>query len=189
MRVIHARVHVRPATQDDLAAINEIYNHYVAETHITFDVEPMRMEARLEWFAHYGLEGRHRLFVAEEEGAVGFATSSRFRPKPGYLTSVETSVYVAPDATGKGAGSRLYEMLFKSLEGEDIHRAYAGIALPNPPSIALHEKFGFQRVAHFTEQGRKFGRYWDVDWFEKPFTSGIDPDYEKLRIRHGPSTH
>jgi phosphinothricin acetyltransferase len=55
-----------------------------------------------------------------------------------------------------------------SLEDEDVHRAYAGIALPNPASIALHERFGFKRVAHFTEQGRKFGRYWDVDWYEKP---------------------
>jgi phosphinothricin acetyltransferase len=56
----------------------------------------------------------------------------------------------------------------KVLEGEDVHRAYAGIALPNPASIALHERFGFKRVAHFTEQGRKFGRYWDVAWYEKP---------------------
>jgi phosphinothricin acetyltransferase len=56
----------------------------------------------------------------------------------------------------------------KVLESEDVHRAYAGIALPNPASIALHERFGFKRVAHFTEQGRKFGRYWDVAWYEKP---------------------
>jgi phosphinothricin acetyltransferase len=99
---------------------------------------------------------------------IGYASSSRFRPKPGYETSVETSIYLVPEAIGKGAGSRLYETLFKSLEGEDLHRAYAGIALPNPQSIALHERFGFKRVALYTEQGRKFGRYWDVAWFEKP---------------------
>ena len=99
---------------------------------------------------------------------IGYASSSRLRPKPGYLTSVETSIYLAPDATGRGAGSKLYERLFKAIEGEDLHRAYAGIALPNPASIALHERFGFRRVALFTEQGRKFGRYWDVAWFEKP---------------------
>ena len=174
--MIHARLQVRPATGDDLQAVNDIYNHYVAETHITFDVEPVSMEQRREWFTHYGPDGRHRLFVAEDGGrVVGFASSSRFRPKPGYLTSVETSVYLAPDATGRGAGSRLYESLFKSLEGEDVHRAYAGIALPNPASIALHEKFGFKRVAHFTEQGRKFGRYWDVAWFEKPLEGAAEP--------------
>jgi len=167
--VIHASVHVRPATAADLAPVNDIYNHYVAETHVTFDVEPMTMEARREWFSHYGESGRHRLMVALlGDQVAGFASSSRFRPKPGYLTSVETSVYLASDAIGKGIGSRLYGELFKSLEGEDLHRAYAGIALPNPASIALHERFGFKRVAHFTEQGRKFGRYWDVAWFEKP---------------------
>jgi phosphinothricin acetyltransferase len=167
--VIHASVHVRPAREEDLAAINDLYNHYVAETHITFDDEPVTMEARREWFGHYAQTDRHRLLVAVEgEDVVGLASSSRFRPKPGYLTSVETSIYLAPEATGKGAGSRLYTELFRSLEGEDLHRAYAGIALPNPASIALHENFGFKRVALFTEQGRKFGRYWDVAWYEKP---------------------
>jgi len=167
--VIHAEVNVRPGAEDDLEAINDIYNHYVVETHVTFDDEPMPMEARREWFTHYAAAGRHRLLVAAEgKTVIGFASSSRLRPKPGYLTSVETSVYLAPDATGKGAGGKLYAELFKAIEGEDLHRAYAGIALPNPASIALHEKLGFKRVALFSEQGRKFGRYWDVAWFEKP---------------------
>ncbi len=167
--VIHARVHVRPATEDDLDEINDIYNHYVLESHFTFDDEPLTMDTRREWFGHYAPTGRHRVFVATDgDDVIGFATSSRYRPKPGYLTSVETSIYLAPEATGKGAGTRLYETLFKSIEGEDLHRALAGIALPNPESVALHEKFGFKRVALYTEQGRKFGRYWDVAWFEKP---------------------
>ena len=160
-------MNVRPATDQDLEAINDIYNHYVIETHITFDDEPMSIAARREWFGHYSGTGRHRVLVAEEDRVIGYATSSRFRPKPGYLTSVETSVYLAPDATGRGIGGRLYSELFESLEGEDLHRAYAGIALPNPASVALHEKFAFKRVALFSEQGRKFGRYWDVAWFEK----------------------
>lgn len=160
---------IRPATEDDLHAINDLYNHYVLESHYTFDDQPLTMDARREWFSHYAATGRHRVFVAvEDDKTTGFATSSRYRPKPGYLTTVETSVYLAPDATGKGIGTQLYETLFKSLEGEDLHRALAGIALPNPQSIGLHEKFGFKRVALYTEQGRKFGRYWDVAWFEKP---------------------
>ena len=130
---------------------------------------PITIEARRDWFDHYAKTGRHRLLVAVEgDQVVGFATSSRYRPKPGYLTSVETSIYLLPDAVGKGTGAKLYAELFKALEGEDVHRAYAGIALPNPASVALHEKFGFKRVALYTEQGRKFGRYWDVAWFEKP---------------------
>ena len=167
--MIHAEVTVRPAAEDDLEAINHIYNHYVVETHVTFDDEPMSIEARREWFSHYSSAGRHRVLVAAEANAViGFASSSRLRPKPGYLTSVETSIYLAPGATGRGAGGKLYAGLFKAIEGEDLHRAYAGIALPNPASIGLHDKFGSKRVALFSEQGRKFGRYWDVAWFEKP---------------------
>ena len=170
--MIHARVHVRPGTEDDLVAVNDLYNHYVGESHVTFDDKALSIEARREWFTHYAVGGPHRLFVAFEEARlIGYASSGRFRPKPGYNTSVETSVYLAPDAIGKGAGTRLYQALFDSLEGEDLHRAYAGIALPNPASIGLHEKFGFKRVALFTEQGRKFGRYWDVAWYEKPLNS------------------
>lgn len=160
---------VRPAVEGDLESINDIYNCYVVETHFTFDVEPMTLEARRGWFAYHGNTGRYRVVVGVSDGAViGYASSSPWRPKPAYETSVETSVYVAPDAVGKGIGTRLYEELFRSLQGEDVHRAYAGIALPNQASIALHERFGFKRVAHFTEQGRKFERYWDVGWYEKP---------------------
>src|SRR6266478_7126980 len=127
--------------------VNDIYNHYVVETHYTFDLEPMTMDARREWFTHYGSSGRYRLLVAlADDAVIGYACSSRFRPKAGYETSVETSVYLAPEAIGKGAGSRLYEALFKSLDDLDLHRAYAGIALPNPQSIGLHERFGFKRV-------------------------------------------
>jgi phosphinothricin acetyltransferase len=163
-----AKLTIRPAAADDLAAINDIYNHYVTEAHFTFDIEPISLEARHEWFTHYAPEGRYRVLVAVSEGAVeGFASSSRFRPKPAYETSVETSIYLEPAKVACGAGTRLYEQLFKLLENEDVHRAYAGIALPNPASIALHERFGFQRVAYFTEQGRKFGKFWDVAWYEK----------------------
>jgi phosphinothricin acetyltransferase len=174
VRVINAKVDVRPAADKDLEAINDIYNQYVVETHITFDVEPMTLDERREWFTHYATTGRHRVLVAVDGGqVVGFSSSSRYRPKPGYVTSVETSIYLAPDEVGKGAGAKLYGELFQALEGEDIHRVYAGIALPNPASIALHERFGFKRVAVYTEQGRKFERYWDVAWYEKPF--GAEP--------------
>jgi phosphinothricin acetyltransferase len=164
-----AKLTVRAASEDDLGSINDIYNHYVIQTHFTFDVEPISIEARREWLEHHGTSGRHRVLVAvSDEAVMGFASSSRFRPKPAYETSVETSIYLAPDMVARRAGSRLYEQLFKVLEDEDVHRAYAGISLPNPASIALHERFGFKRVGHFTEQGRKFGRYWDVAWYEKP---------------------
>ena len=161
-------VSIRPAVVEDLPALNDVYNEYALTTHYTFDVEPVTIEARREWFTHYSTSGRYRVLVAVRDASVvGYATTSRFRPKPAYETSVETSIYLAAGATGGGVGTRLYTELFRNLDGEDVHRAYAGIALPNPASVALHERFGFTKVAHFTEQGRKFERYWDVAWFEK----------------------
>ncbi len=168
MQVSISKITVRQAEERDLVQLNNIYNRYVLETHFTLDIEPMTIEARREWFEHHGGTGRHRVVVGlSDSSVVGYASSSRFRPKPAYETSVETSIYLAPDAVGRGIGTRLYEELFKLLQGEDVHRAYAGIALPNQASIALHERLGFKRVAHFTEQGRKFDRYWDVGWYEK----------------------
>ena len=160
---------VRVAAEDDLEQLNDIYNRYVRETHITFDLEPVTMEARHEWFTHHREVGPYRVFVAVEGNLVlGYASSSPWRPKRAYETSVETSVYLAPEATGRGFGAALYSALFGALEDEDVHRCYGGIAIPNPASVALHERFGFSRVGYFTEQGRKFDRYWDVAWFEKP---------------------
>lgn len=167
-RVRASDVKVRAATAADLVGLNAVYNEYVATAHYTFDVEPMTTEARREWFSHYADSGHHRVFVAVDgDVVIGYASSSRYRVKPAYETSVETSVYLAPDATGLGLGTKLYSALFDALRGEDVHRAYAGIALPNPASIALHERFGFKKAGHYTEQGRKFGRYWDVAWYEK----------------------
>jgi len=175
--VIHATVEVRAAIEDDLEALNEIYNQYIAETHYTFDLEPYTMDARREWFSHYAGTGRYRLLVAlHDDWVIGYASSSRFRIRAAYAPSIETSIYLAPEAVGRGAGTRLYGELFKALEGEDVHRAFAGVSLPNPASVALHERFGFKRVGVFTEQGRKFDRYWDVAWYEKPLGAAPEDD-------------
>ncbi len=159
---------VRAATEADVPRLAEIYNHYIEHTPATFDIEPFTVAQRLAWFAHYATTGPHRVLVADEEGTViGAAWSSQFRPKPAYNTTVETSVYCAPEATGRGIGAALYEALFQALENEPLHRALAGITLPNEASVRLHERFGFRRVALLSEVGSKLGRYWDVAWFEK----------------------
>lgn len=163
-----AEVRVRPAEATDLPRLTEIYNHYVRETAITFDIEEYTVETRRPWFEEHAPTGRHQLLVAENDGVVaGYAATGGFRNKRAYDTSVEMSVYLEPSATGRRLGTALYEVLFERLAGEDVHRALAGITLPNPASIALHERFGFRKVAHFTENGRKLGRYWDVVWLEK----------------------
>lgn len=153
----------------DLAALTELYNHYIRHTTITFDLEPYSIAQRREqWFDHYRSQGRHRLWIAEVDGqAIGYATSSPFHRKAAYDTSVETSIYLAQDFVGQGIGRSLYQQLFTSLQGEDVHRAYALITQPNPVSEEFHRAFGFKQVGHCREVGRKFGRYWDVKWYEK----------------------
>ncbi|MEL7034873.1 MAG: N-acetyltransferase family protein [Cyanobacteria bacterium J06592_8] len=164
---------IRFPQPSDLVQLTEIYNHYILNTTITFDIEPFTVERRRkDWFEHYENTGRYRLFVAEvEDQVVGYTSSSRFRAKAAYETSVETSIYLHPQFIGNGIGSLLYERLFRALATEDVHRAYAGTTLPNSASIALHQKFGFQSVGVYKEVGRKFNQYWDVEWFEKSISN------------------
>jgi phosphinothricin acetyltransferase len=165
---VGTHLQVASGTVDDLDAIAAIYDHYVRTTAVTFDVETRTSEAWRAWFSAFGERGRHRLVVARQAGAViGYASSSPYRSRAAYAPSVETSVYVDPRQLGRGVGTALYEALFSALANEDVHRAYAGIALPNPASVRLHERCGFRWAGYFTEQGRKFGRYWDVAWYER----------------------
>ncbi|MFC6704747.1 GNAT family N-acetyltransferase [Flexivirga alba] len=163
-------VTLRAGTRADIPALTAIYNHYVEHTVVTFDTTPFTpAEREAGWFVHYAPAGRHRLLVAETSGdVVGYATSSPHRPKAAYETSVETTIYLHPDATGRGIGRILYAELLDSLQTEDVHRALAGVALPNDASTALHERLGFTALGTFREVGRKFGRYVDVRWFERP---------------------
>jgi len=176
---------IRNACDADIQALVDLYNRYILETPITFDLVPYTVDQRREsWFAHYSEVGRHRLIVAEyiekvstvadstnidagRQQVVGYASSSKFATKAAYDTSVETSIYVAPEFVTVGIGSQLYGALFEVLAAEDVHRAYAGITLPNEASMAIHRKFGFEQVGLFQEVGRKFGQYWDVAWLEK----------------------
>jgi phosphinothricin acetyltransferase len=157
---------IRPARQSDLEGLNDLYNHYVRTSACTFDIEEISIDVRRKWFESFG--GRYKLLVAvDTDRVVGYSHTKPFRPKEAYEPSVESTVYVDHAEMGRGLGKRLYEGLFAAIAGEDIHRVYAGITMPNPASVALHESFGFRQVALFTEQGRKFGKYWDVAWFEK----------------------
>ena len=163
-----AMLRIRAAVDADLTALTEIYNHYVVHTPITFDVNPVTPEERRPWFSEHGAGGRHRLLVAEEHGRVmGYASTSRFRPKAAYDTTVESSVYCRADAVGRGIGTMLYRELFQAIAGEDVHQIVAGVTQPNAASVALHTRTGFQPIGVFSSVGRKFDRYWDVVWFQR----------------------
>jgi phosphinothricin acetyltransferase len=165
---------IRSAERADLAALTDIYNHYVENSHVTFDIAPFSVEQRAEWFAHYATHGPFRLLVAEDQGeVVGYASSSPFRPKPAYRTSVETSVYLHPDAAGRGLGRALYRELLALLPQAHVHRAYAGVAVPNAASVALHLRCGFKPLGIYHEVGFKFGCYIDVEWFERNVPSEV----------------
>jgi phosphinothricin acetyltransferase len=159
---------IRGGREDDLEAIQAVYEPYVRETAITFDLVPYSTEQRRAWLAGFAAGGRHQLFVAERSGrVVGYACSRRFREKAAYDPTVETSVYLAPECCRHGLGARLYTRLFDALEGEDVHLAIAGITLPNDASVKLHERFGFETVGVMREVGRKLGRFWDVLWMQR----------------------
>ena len=160
---------IRPAERRDVTRLTEIYNYYVLNTAVTFDIEPYTVEKRYTWFEQFRSTGRHRLFVAEQDGAVlGYAGTTRFRAKAAYDTTVETTIYCDQNAIGKRLGSRLYHALFDALKNEDVNRLVAGYTLPNDASATLHARCGFKPVGIYTEVGRKFGRYWDVAWTERP---------------------
>ena len=158
---------LRPARREDLPGMLSIYNHYVRTSHCTFDTEPFSAAEREPWWSQFD-DRRYRCFVAADGAAVtGYACSAPLKPKAAYATSVEVSAYVDPERGGEGIGRALYERLLRALADEDVHRAYALIALPNDASIRLHQSFGFEKVAHLDEVGRKFDRYWDVAWYQR----------------------
>lgn len=163
-------ISIRRAEQSDLLALLAIYNHFVAHTHVTFDLEPRTLEQRQVWFDGFAATGRYQCFVAvRDDLPIGWACSTRFKEKQAYETSVETSIYLAPDENEQGTGTRLYETLIDALKGEDVHRLFAGIAQPNDGSVLLHLKLGFRHVGTFAQVGRKFARFWDVAWYGLEF--------------------
>lgn len=161
---------IRRVQAEDIAALTAIYNHYVRETAITLDTVERDEAGARAWFDGFADSGRYQCLVAERDGqAVGWASSHRYNPRAGYDTTIMASIYLAPQACGQGLGRRLYGALFEALAGEDIHRIFGGITLPNPASVALHRAMGFAEAGLYPQVGRKFGRFWDVGTFLKPF--------------------
>lgn len=157
---------IRYANATDATAITAIYNHYILNTTITFEehaVSVEEMQQRLQKVQTLGLP----YLVAEQDGAViGYAYATKWKERSAYRFSVETTVYLAKDATGRGTGTQLYRQLLADLTTLGINSAIGGVTLPNPASVALHEKLGMRKVAHFNKIGRKFEQWLDVGYWQ-----------------------
>lgn len=159
-------MNIRDAHVEDAESFASIYNHFVLTTSISFEeaeVPAIEMAGRLADVQAAGLTW----LVAEVDGVVaGYAYATKWRVRHAYRFSVETTVYLAPASAGQGLGTSLYRALIERLRDGGFHLAIGGIALPNPASIALHEKLGFEKVAEFREVGLKFGRWTDVGYWQ-----------------------
>jgi len=156
---------IRKAETVDAKTICGIYNHYVENTIITFEEQPVTVADMANRIREVTASFPWLVFERNRE-VVGFAYASRWKSRCAYRYSVESTVYLAPEVTGHGIGRQLYRELILALCDRAIHSVIGGIALPNPASIALHEKLGFEKVAHFTEVGRKFDQWIDVGYWE-----------------------
>jgi L-amino acid N-acyltransferase YncA len=155
---------IRACTGTDAAAIAAIYNYYVRETVVTFEETPVTVDEIAQRIAEVG--ARFPWLVWDDGGAVGWAYATAWKARSAYRFSVETTVYVTASHHGRGIGAALYEALIDDLKALKIHSAVGGIALPNPASIALHEKLGFKKIAYFAEVGRKLDRWVDVGYWQ-----------------------
>lgn len=157
---------IRNADLADAATLCAIYNPYVLETCISFEEHAVTVQAMEDRIKKVHDEHLPWL-VFEQDGIIlGYAYATPWRVRHAYRFSVEMSVYVLRGQGKLGIGQRLYQRLLVMLAAADIHTVIAGIALPNPASIALHEKIGMQQVAHFREVGYKFGQWIDVGYWE-----------------------
>lgn len=157
---------IRAATADDAAACAAIYRPHVTDGWTSFELDPPDQAEMARRIASYSQS--HAWLVAARAGAViGYAYGSPHRTREAYATSCDVAVYVAADASGQGVGRRLYEALLPVLKARGLHAAFAGIALPNPASIGLHEAMGFTPVGVYREVGWKMGGWRDVGWWQR----------------------
>ena len=156
---------IREAAFSDAEAIAEIYNYYILNTVITFEFDPITPREIMNRMEKYQEVGPYLVFE-ENERIIGYAYVSKFRDRNAYEHSVESSIYVKNGLGGKGVGTKLYSELLSQVSLQR-HIIIGGIALPNDASVKLHEKCGFKKVGHFSEVGRKFGKWIDVGFWQK----------------------
>ena len=155
----------RPVHPDDAPAICEIYNHYILHSPITFEEHPLTPGDMLQRILE--TTKTYPWLVSEDDGKIlGYCYGRKWRERAAYRHSAEATIYVDPSAIGKGIGTALFSALLTELRARQFHSVIGGVALPNPASIALLEKFGLRKVAHFRQVGFKFGQWIDVAYWQ-----------------------
>jgi L-amino acid N-acyltransferase YncA len=156
---------IREARTEDAEAICKIYNHYIINTIITFEEEPVSLGEMKDRILRVTLT--FPWLVSEKNGIVnGYAYVANWKTRSAYRFSVESTIYLHPDFIGKGLGRKLYASLISDLRNRSLHSVIGVIALPNESSVALHERLGFQKVAHLKEVGWKFNQWIDVGYWQ-----------------------
>ncbi|WP_370088143.1 arsinothricin resistance N-acetyltransferase ArsN1 family B [Ekhidna sp.] len=158
---------IRSATADDAAAIVAIYNHYILNSHATFELEEIDANEMISRIKKVQEEFKLPWLVLEEDGQiVGYAYATQWKARKAYSRTTESSIYLHKDQGGKGYGLPLYSELMAQLKTLGYHAIIGGMSLPNDASLALHEKLGFKKIGVFKEVGYKFDRWIDVGYWE-----------------------
>jgi L-amino acid N-acyltransferase YncA len=156
---------IRKATENDLNAINDIYNYYVLNSTCTFQTEIETIQDRMNWFQSHG--GEYPIIVCEiNKEIIGWASLSPFHKRQAYKPTVENSVYISNDNLRKGLGASLLKEIIKLAKNIGYHSIIAKISEDQNASVVLHEKFSFQKVAHLKEVGFKFNKRIDVVFYQ-----------------------
>ena len=157
---------IRPFAPGDEIAISEIYNHYIADTVVTFEEQPLSPTQMRERIESYLIN--YPWFVGVIDGViVGYSYASQFHQRAAYRHTAELTVYLRKGFGRRGLGRQLYAPLMAHLQAHGCHAMLAAIALPNDGSVGLHEALGFSKVAHFSQVGHKFGEWVDVGYWQK----------------------
>lgn len=162
---------IREANESDFASIAEIYNHSIMHTTISFETAPVTAEEMGNRVEAKQDAGFPWLVYESEKTVYGYAYAGSWNSRCAYRSSVESSIYLRHDAMRQGIGTRLYSDLLERLKTLGMHTVIGGIALPNPGSIRLHQKLGFEKVAHYRQVGFKFDQWIDVGYWQLLFDS------------------
>lgn len=180
-------MNIRPARADDAAAIVAIYAPIVRDTAISFELAPPSVDEVRERIGKT-LRDLPWLVAEDAQGRLdGYVYASRHRERPAYQWSVDVTAYVRDGARRTGVGKGLYLVLFSELVALGYFQAFAGIAIPNPASVALHESLGFQPIGIYRQVGFKLGAWHDVGWWQKELRAPGEPSAPKLFMAGAPT--